>query len=46
MTGDTAPERLRDAHSSATHLLHKPIPTHQLHLVLWSLQLRKAEHEG
>lgn len=46
VTGDTAPERLRDAHSSATHLLHKPIPTHQLHLVLWGLQLRKAEHEG
>jgi len=46
VTGDTAPERLRDAHGSATHLLHKPISTHRLHAVLWSLRLRKAEREG
>jgi signal transduction histidine kinase/CheY-like chemotaxis protein len=38
ITGDTDPERLRDVHDSATHILHKPISTHQLHTTLWSLQ--------
>ena len=42
VTGDTAPDRLRDAHGSATHLLHKPVSTHQLHTILWNLRRQPA----
>jgi len=42
VTGDTAPDPLRDAHGSATHLLHKPISTHQLHTILWNLRRQPA----
>ena len=30
VTGDTAPDRLRDAHNSGAHLLHKPLSANQL----------------
>jgi signal transduction histidine kinase/CheY-like chemotaxis protein len=30
ITGDTAPERLREAQSSGFRLLHKPVPPHEL----------------
>lgn len=46
ITGDTAPERLRDAHGSATHLLYKPIPTNRLHMILWSLQRQQGDRDG
>ena len=34
ITGDTAPDRLREAQESGLALLHKPIHNHQLRLVL------------
>ena len=37
ITGDTAPERLREAHASGLQLLHKPVPAEQLHATLLSL---------
>jgi len=42
ITGDTAPERLREAHASGLQLLHKPVPAEQLHAALlsqwWQIQ--------
>lgn len=37
ITGDTAPERLREAHASGLPLLHKPVPADCLQSVLFSL---------
>ena len=42
VTGDTAPDRLRDAHDADALLLHKPVPATQLYRALaegrdWSL---------
>jgi len=37
ITGDTAPERLREAHASGLPLLHKPVPADSLQSVLFSL---------
>jgi len=37
ITGDTAPERLREAHASGLPLLHKPVPADNLQSVLFSL---------
>lgn len=34
MTGDTSPQRLRDAQSTAARLLHKPVSTRQLRAAL------------
>jgi signal transduction histidine kinase/CheY-like chemotaxis protein len=34
MSGDTAPERLREASASGFHLLHKPVPPMKLRLML------------
>ena len=34
ISGDTAPERLRDASESALHLLHKPVPPMRLRAML------------
>ncbi|MCH8181162.1 MAG: hybrid sensor histidine kinase/response regulator [Proteobacteria bacterium] len=36
VTGDTAPERLREAHASGLQLLHKPVPAEQLRAALLS----------
>ncbi|CAB5685464.1 Sensory/regulatory protein RpfC [Delftia tsuruhatensis] len=42
MTGDTSPQRLRDAQSTAALLLHKPVSTRQLREALGTLaQARK-----
>jgi signal transduction histidine kinase/ActR/RegA family two-component response regulator len=38
ITGDTAPQRLREALSSNIPLLHKPVPMAQLHAMLLSLK--------
>lgn len=42
ITGDTAPERLREAHASGVPLLHKPVPAEPLHAALlsqwWQIQ--------
>jgi signal transduction histidine kinase/CheY-like chemotaxis protein len=37
ITGDTAAERLREAHASGLALLHKPVPAERLQSVLFSL---------
>lgn len=37
ITGDTAAERLREAHASGLALLHKPVPAERLQAVLFSL---------
>lgn len=37
ITGDTAPERLREAHASGLPLLHKPVPADCLQSMLFSL---------
>jgi len=37
ITGDTAAERLREAHASGLELLHKPVPADRLQRVLFSL---------
>ena len=34
ITGDTAPQRLREAHASGLALLHKPVPAERLHAAL------------
>lgn len=36
ITGDTDPERLRDAHASKVQLLHKPVDPHQLYRAILS----------
>jgi signal transduction histidine kinase/ActR/RegA family two-component response regulator len=36
ITGDTAPQRLREADASGLMLLHKPVPAERLHAVLLS----------
>lgn len=36
ITGDTAPERLREAEAGGVPLLHKPVAAHQLQHALWS----------
>jgi signal transduction histidine kinase/CheY-like chemotaxis protein len=41
ISGDTAPERLREASASGFRLLHKPVPPHALRAILSQL-LRKA----
>jgi signal transduction histidine kinase/CheY-like chemotaxis protein len=41
ISGDTAPERLREAAASGFRLLHKPVPPHALRAILSQL-LRKA----
>lgn len=43
ITGDTAPERLRDAHASGLALLHKPVPAERL---LSVLQACRAERRS
>ncbi len=45
VTGDTAPERLREAHASGLQLLHKPVPAEQLHAALLS-QWRQIQQTG
>jgi two-component system, sensor histidine kinase len=42
ISGDTAPERLREAHSSGFHLLHKPVRPAKL-LALLAFVLMKAD---
>ena len=46
ITGDTAPERLREAHASGLQLLHKPVPAEQLHAALlsqwWQIQASRV----
>jgi CheY-like chemotaxis protein len=37
MTGDTSPQRLRDAQSTAALLLHKPVSTRQMREALGKL---------
>ncbi|WXL26195.1 hybrid sensor histidine kinase/response regulator [Ectopseudomonas mendocina] len=37
ITGDTAPERLREALNSGAHLLHKPVPPGELYKVLTTI---------
>lgn len=49
MTGDTSPQRLRDAQSTAALLLHKPVSAHQLCTALAELMLQQrsaAERAG
>ncbi|WP_422843445.1 hybrid sensor histidine kinase/response regulator [Acidovorax sp. M2(2025)] len=40
MTGDTSPQRLRDAQSTSALLLHKPVSTSQLHSAMVQLVLQ------
>ncbi|WP_294637621.1 hybrid sensor histidine kinase/response regulator [uncultured Aquabacterium sp.] len=42
VTGDTAPERLREAHASGLTLLHKPVPAAQLLTALQAVLTRRA----
>lgn len=42
VTGDTAAERLREAHASGFMLLHKPVPVDTLHAALLSLSGRQT----
>jgi signal transduction histidine kinase/CheY-like chemotaxis protein len=42
MSGDTAPERLREASASGFHLLHKPVPAMKLRLMLNQLLRNQA----
>ena len=42
VTGDTGPQRLREAHASGLILLHKPVPAERLHGALLS-QWRRAQ---
>lgn len=42
VTGDTAPERLREAHASGLTLLHKPVPAGQLLTALQAVLTRRA----
>ena len=42
MTGDTSPQRLRDAQSTSALLLHKPVSTGQLHDATLLLQQAPA----
>ncbi|HUF86336.1 MAG TPA: response regulator, partial [Thermohalobaculum sp.] len=37
ISGDTAPERLRDARAQGIHLLHKPVPPMRLRAMLAQL---------
>ena len=41
VTGDTGPQRLREAHASGLVLLHKPVPAERLHAALLT-----ADHLG
>jgi CheY-like chemotaxis protein len=43
MSGDTAPERLREARESGHHLLHKPVQPITLRAIV--NRLLKSEHE-
>jgi GAF domain-containing protein/anti-sigma regulatory factor (Ser/Thr protein kinase) len=43
ISGDTAPERLRDASEQGFHLLHKPVPPMQLRAMLNQLLRRPVE---
>jgi CheY-like chemotaxis protein len=43
ISGDTAPERLRDASEHGFHLLHKPVPPMQLRAMLNQLLRRPVE---
>ena len=45
MTGDTSPQRLRDAQSTSALLLHKPVSTSQLHSAMVQL-LRQPRAAG
>ncbi len=42
MTGDTAPERLREARANGSHLLHKPVQADQLRHVVGAILGRQA----
>jgi signal transduction histidine kinase/CheY-like chemotaxis protein len=44
ISGDTAPERLREASDSGYHLLHKPVPPMRLRAML--SQLLRAKRDG
>jgi len=46
ITGDTAPERLREAHDSGLTLLHKPVPAERLQAVLFSLWREASANEA
>lgn len=43
VTGDIAPERVREASAANINLLHKPVSTHELHVLLWKIQALKAK---
>ena len=45
VTGDTGPQRLREAHASGLVLLHKPVPAERLHAALLS-QWRRAQGQA
>ncbi len=45
ITGDTGPQRLREAHASGLVLLHKPVPAERLHAALLS-QWRRAQAQA
>jgi signal transduction histidine kinase/CheY-like chemotaxis protein len=42
VTGDTGPERLREAQASGLHILHKPVNPARLRALIASLRLAKA----
>lgn len=48
VTGDTAAERLREAHDSGLPLLHKPVPSDRLQAMLFSLwrEPPSSPHDG
>jgi signal transduction histidine kinase/ActR/RegA family two-component response regulator len=46
ITGDTAPERLREAHESGLTLLHKPVSAERLQAVLFSLWREASANEA
>lgn len=46
MTGDTAPERLREARANGSHLLHKPVQADQLRHVVGAILGRQAAPEA
>jgi signal transduction histidine kinase/CheY-like chemotaxis protein len=45
VTGDTAPDRLREAEASGLLLLHKPVPNSKLRAAITHLTRRPAEQE-
>jgi hypothetical protein len=46
ITGDTAPDRLQEAHESGFLLLHKPVAASKLRAAIGNLMGQKLRDEG